>query len=387
MGNIKSKTHTLYQEQSKESEPIQEELKEFQYKNYIEYENSGEFEHSEEFKYSEICKNNISYLGKDYNFVYNVDDNTCDNSIISFKFGIIKLNENYIPNIIVKEKWTNKKGYLKGNIYINTPIKLNVEIGGSLYIFKKGSYFIPNMCNFHNIKILTDISNNNKIEIYDCCFTDDYYNESFKLAIKYKIITNTITKLDNKKFSDDVAIFGSGMCGNNSESYFSSNYYLNNSQFILSSECIWFNKTKLISRDRIKINTYSQFLHHLNVKLIQNDDDITCLLEYYDKDFVRESYPPCILITYSEQNFEKLKEVLKTKYDKDICMPKEPDKLFEKKTYNEIIDEIKIENEKLEKYEKAGIFKFIQLKKMPFTKNCYDHIYENFNENYKKYLY
>jgi hypothetical protein len=68
--------------------------------------------------------------------------------------------------------------------------------------------------------------------------------------------------------------------------------------------------------------THSCFIYHNNIADVQKDSDITQYLLNYDKNFVRESMPPCIHIIYTNDNYLKLKEVLKTKYSIELLQKK-----------------------------------------------------------------
>lgn len=122
--------------------------------------------------------------------------------------------------------------------------------------------------------------------------------------------------------------------------------------------------------DKPQMKTYSCFIYNkgLNVRLIQKDTDITNLLIGYDK-VIRDI---CIAISFEESKYEELKHILKSKYNYDFYLPKDPDYAYEKRKYEELVEDINNHNNKMNEAQKNGIFNFVSLKKVPFTFKFYE---------------
>lgn len=128
-------------------------------------------------------------------------------------YGFIKLNSRHIPKFESKQKWiTDSKNYynLGKNIYVKSPIPIELKIGGNNFILDEGEHFIPSINLYHQIHLVTDISDNNDVEIYTNCFVDKEYHDILCLMISYTINVNTINPKDTTK--DDNTIFRYGMC-------------------------------------------------------------------------------------------------------------------------------------------------------------------------------
>ncbi len=287
-------------------------------------------------------------------------------------YGLIKVNTNYIPNFISKERWTNNIK-LESSIHIKSSIPITLELGGAEYILESGEHYLPFTYGFHDIKIKTDITNNNDVEIYHKCLTDEQYYNAYCLMLKYPIYINTIHKNSSSpNESDSNTIYCYGMFGTVSDN----DLYSVNKSFTLNSNsnCFWLKLEKLVESDKVK--TYSQFIYHKDIHLVQNDTEITKLLVNYDKDYVRQSYHPCIAICYEETNYQALKNILNSKYNIKLVLPKEPDRVYENKIYEEIVNEVLDHNEKINYYQDIGVFEFISLKKIPLTLQFYNQIYK-----------
>lgn len=117
---------------------------------------------------------------------------------------------------------------------------------------------------------------------------------------------------------------------------------------------------------------YYDFIYHIDIHLVQKDTEITDLLYSYDKDFVRESYPPCIYIMFHDKNYDKLSELLKNKYNiTDFYKSK---RVYNRtnKSYEELKNAIIEHNNCIKYYESDGAIEFVKQKSIPFTKEFYE---------------
>ncbi len=284
--------------------------------------------------------------------------------------GAIKLYTSYIPKFLHKENFLNNTNAEIKNIYIKTPVSLNLEIGGSKYILKEGEHFIPNIHTFHNFKFLSDVNNIQDIEIYNNCVYDDEYFELIKVLAYY---TTILTSIVHKELNYP-AMIGYGMCtGTRDINNIKRNIPdLDLDKLSLKFDFNWLGTKKVVNREFVKVNTYSQFIYGMDVKKVQKDSNVTDLLVNYDKDFTRDSMPPCIAICYEEQNFDKLQKILNTKYNIKLYKPDKPDTVFETKTYEEIVNDITNHNSKIKEFEEKGLIEFIITNVIPFTLDRYN---------------
>lgn len=311
-----------------------------------------------------------------------------DSKIVNLKYGYVKLNTEFIPKIIEKTKcvW-NSYCLIDGNIYIKTPVEIDVDIGGVRSKFMAGEYFIPKVLFYHGIRIVTDISKNEDIEIYYNCILDKEFNyiKGIMLLPEYYIICDKIYRNREEFGQENIGVFKTGMCDVLPEYYFKTEDYLK--QVISNKDCCFLQKNdcrKQIDSNKIKINSYTQFIRNTNVGKIQKDEDVTKFLIYYDKDYVRKSYPPCIEICYFESDYESLKKVLKEKYNVKLIKP-QADQLYENKSYEEIYELVYKYNIWLDKCNKSGICNFISVIEIPFTKEYYNNHFKNKQYDNPKY--
>lgn len=285
----------------------------------------------------------------------------------NIKFGFFMFNATYIPNIVQKKKFTGN-AKLKNDIYIKSKMSLDIEIGGTKYLLKSGEYYIPGFYTFHDINILTDLTNNDDCEVYHECMCDKDYFGAFKTMISDSILVKSI----HPKNENEYIVFRGGMGGTLTYEQICERNKIDENNINFSAIC-WLQCHDVYMNKNSGDDTYSQFIYHVNIKDVQKDHDVTQYLTNWDKDFVRHSMPPCIAINYSESNYEALKKVLKKKYDINLYKC-EPDYIRTVKPYDKIVSQIAERNNHIKKYEDLGIFKFVTLNEVPFTMDLYNEL-------------
>ncbi len=288
------------------------------------------------------------------------NNNNLENT--NLKIGFVKLNTSYIPTFFKKERVMDGLK-LQNSIYIKSNIPLPIEIGGVEYTLESGKHYIPYLHIYHNIKILTDLSNNEECEVYHNCLCDDKYHDAFIIMCQYNFVLVKSIHSENKSA---IFIFGSGMAGLTTYEEIS-NKKVNEYNIYFSSDCRWLSFCDIYKNKDPTKDTYSQFIYNINIKQVQEDNDVTQYLINWDKDFVRDSMPPCIAICYSETNYEELKDVLKRKYNIKLSKPREPNNVIKIKPYENILSQIRERNNNIKKYKDMGIFEFVTLSEMPFN--------------------
>lgn len=291
------------------------------------------------------------------------------NSTINYICGYVKFNTRYIPNIISKNKH-EKNQQLNGNIYIKSEIPIELKIGGVNYILNEGEHFIPSVIHAcHYIELITEISNND-IEIYIDCLVDEQYLNMLYVISSYFFCVDSINvknanhDIDYADCSNLKTIFAYGMCNALSvEKINQCEYGIN------------LNLHNVIENHDMK--KYSCFIYSCEIESVKNDKEITDLLINYDKNIVRQSYPPCIGICYEETNYEKLKNILISKYNIEIKLPNKADSIYGKKTYDEILHIINKHNQKMTECLKIEAFEFVITKEIPFTIDYYNSLFVN----------
>jgi hypothetical protein len=286
------------------------------------------------------------------------------------RVGYCLLDTTKIPNISKKTKVDNSNCRDLRNIYIKSEIPIDLEIGGGPFILSAGEHFIPTIfLSFHSVLIKTDFLNNDKIEVYTHCYEDDNYRNATYYLARYPLFIETIKcKKTNRN-----AVFKSGMAGNLTVDELID--YKNNLTNICE-DCVYINKKAVL--DGAKQSTISDFIYHNDILDVQKDEEITNLLVDYDRGgFIRLSNPPCIWVQYKPENYKTLKKILNSKYNIDL-KEKQPGKVYIVRSYNDMLSQLVKHNEKIDLYEKTGVFKFVSLKEYPFTLEIY-------NENYKAF--
>lgn len=294
---------------------------------------------------------------------------------VNLKYGFIKLNTSYIPTIWSKELVTDRFK-LNGSIYIKSKIPLELEIGGLKYTINNGEHYIPSSIHtYHEIKILTDIFNNSECEIYHNCACNDEYFTAEKIIINYLILINSIFP----KNKNECTIFSIGMGGSSTYKKICDRK-LDENYINFSRDFYWLFYYDIYMHKDPNQYTYSQCIYHMDIDKVQKDEDVTQYLINWDKNFVRQSYPPCIAISYYETNYEPLKKILKNKYDIKLNKP-QPNDIRKIKPYEEFVSQILERNNKIKQFEELGIFEFVTLNEIPFTMDLYNTIKKQYNHS------
>jgi len=284
----------------------------------------------------------------------------------TLKYGYIKFNSRYIPNFLKKGEKNEQKCNLNNCVYIISDKPVDIIFNGKIFVLESGEHYIPNFHVFSTLRILSDHA-----EVYDNCIVDTHYHEVFRLMNNYLVYIDTLHNNDNNL----KVVFTSGMCGslNDSDIERTSNKKGN---ILEDFNLNFFDYYQYQYRDPGEY-IHSRFIYNTDVGIVQKDTEVTKYLEDWDKQFVRESMPPCIAIVYKGKNFESLKNVLKTKYNITLekCTP-EVIKHRKMKKYEEIISQIVKYNEKLQNG--SPIFEFITTREIPFTLEDYNKIKEKY---------
>lgn len=112
---------------------------------------------------------------------------------VLLKHGFVNYNIKNIPKIINKIKY-NYGDVMFGDIYINSPIQIDLEIGGLPFVLEAGEYMIPhNIRGAHNLKILT---NDDSVQIYHECSCDSEYKNMVSL------LNNYLVKVESLKYKN-----------------------------------------------------------------------------------------------------------------------------------------------------------------------------------------
>jgi hypothetical protein len=270
--------------------------------------------------------------------------------------GYIILNTNYLP--------TNQQLYEAPNLLnnldnstlknadyiIESDEQIEFVIGGQNYYMDAGKYFLPFIlfCDFK-------INNRNKCKMYTCILKK---NVSLCVILKYRILIKNL-KIKN---SDNVVIYQDGMYGS-----FSKN---NLTKLLPSWKPLYYKK---IEPQNELNNTYTCFIYHENIEDVRKDQDVTKYLLDYDKDIVGLSYPPCIAITYTNNNYLNLKEILDTKYSIKLHK-KEPNLQRRCTTKEEQEEEIITNINKIKENENLGFITFVLIPDEDSYENIMSHI-------------
>jgi len=250
------------------------------------------------------------------------------------------------------------------NIYQSTLFDANsdfhLEICGNIFRFEKGMHYLPNLCPFHPVKLIDNFENVKRYRIV----TDDNYFIAYKSMCYYVVVFTNIFNDNNENL-----LMACGM---------SNKLNIEGHDFnMLIHKCYYKpNTTKNIKID-ISKSSCSKYIYSHDVSKIQKDSKITDLLENWDKDFIRESFPPCIAICYKYENHDKLEELLNELYR--IKLGKyNPDDVCVNIEESEINNDIEKFNLQLNTCESKGYFKFVDVAEPELTK-CINLGFNNLN--------
>lgn len=291
--------------------------------------------------------------------------------IPNLKYGFVKYNTKYIPTFISEGVLTTKS-FINGPFHIKSDIPIELNIGGRDYTLDSGEHYIHNFNTYHELRIMTDLSNPN-IQVYHNCIVEDYYSH-FCSLITYNVC------IDSIRFGsgDKITVFANGMCTYSTHDELVSSIMPKDNEINFSNDFRWihFYDSKIyIQKDKNKY-THSSFIYDWNIANVQNDEKVTQYLVSWDKGFVRSSAPPCILIIYTEEKYIKLKDILKRKYNINLEKGKPNEyKVRTIKSYEDICSQITKHNNLLQE---GSFYDFVTLKEVPFTLEIYEKMKEQY---------
>ncbi len=295
------------------------------------------------------------------------------------KYGYIKYNTRHIPQFM-KEGELTSESYIHGPFYIKSEIPVNLNIGGIKFVLESGEHYIPKYHTFSELYIKTDLSNPN-IKVYkDCVETVEHFrcvNQTFNYTICIDSIHSDV---------DTHTVFINGMSYTLSHDKLISHILRNSNDIDMGEDFLWlriYDVETFIQKDKNKY-MYFDYIYSCDIAKVQKDTEVTQYFVNWDKDFIRLSFPPCIAIVYTEENYEPLKNILKEKYNISITKIK-PTKTTVRtiKSYEDICANIAEHYNVLDEGFRRNIYELVTLKEIPFTRDLYEKLKEKYPGNKK----
>lgn len=187
--------------------------------------------------------------------------------------------------------------YLCGSahILIDSEHDLNITVGGAEYTLEKGRHYFPFLPMFHEFRIMAG-------QTYKVYTVNTLVCSVAATAMFHCLLvgSNFVVYPCIKDLSGAQTIMKGGMLGSGSD-------IMGHLQ-----EC----PASIVSSHKYEEipGLYGSYLYCTDIESIREDPDVTKYLVLYDKDIVRQSHPPCILVSYREENREHLTMVLRQKY-------------------------------------------------------------------------
>lgn len=274
--------------------------------------------------------------------------------------GYIKFDTKNILPIINKTKITNNKIILEGIIQIISPIPVNIQIGEINCILESGNHLIPDFHKHHQLKILSDNFSNSSFHVYSNCILDSTNANIFDCIKYYSTHIYTIRcSNDNSPI-----VFNYGQCYSaNEEIYLSNNPTTPGIYFF---EYKWLKiktPTQTENNDISKI-IYTEFIYHENSHLIINDNELLELLRFCDgsKHRYANSTNSCVCVSFVYSNYEKIKLILKSKYNIDLVLSipiaRKKKIIYKFDTYEQALDKVNQHNSTLKMAEQNNLIQF-----------------------------
>lgn len=293
--------------------------------------------------------------------------------------GYIKINTNFIPDMPIKEIdiFANIEEMLKNRpddhrfssplsnyeLIIECLNDCTINIGGNKCLLKKGKHFYYNNLYhiYHNLYLETTKSEYKNFKFYEADYEQsvnlkwhDFYGK-IKYLLHYPLMIENIVDPENETCKlwsfGGMTILDPSLdthrCG----------------PLILSLTKL----NELVDKHKTEINNdiVENFIYAEDDVLskLRNNENLTKYFDYYDKNFVRESMPPCILVRYESKNKQYIEDLL-VEYNIPLSDPmptntliKLPDEVIIKNT-DTLYDNIK---QMLEYGESTGMFKFCKV--------------------------
>jgi hypothetical protein len=128
-------------------------------------------------------------------------------------------------------------------------------------------------------------------------------------------------------------------------------------RYVLSTNGIFVNTDDIIYRNAIDVDDkwyeydhtdiyVGAYWYHTDIANIIVDPEVTQYLAKSD-DFIRQSYPPCVVVFYNPENDKKLRDLLESKYGLTFKGSKHPKRTVHMKTPEQVRTEFVSERDKL----------------------------------------
>ncbi len=174
---------------------------------------------------------------------------------------------------------------------------VEVLIGGAPYILKAGAHYFPYLPAFHSFAIPKVAPVKVSTIMFESYYCEMEEAQKMLLLGPAFIVYSGITSPND----DETAIMSEGMYGRIPDL----------ASFLTNSK-----RAPTVSKHKYvqTSNVRSQWLYHMDISKIQRDPEVTKYFLTYDKDYVRQSMPPCIAVTYRDTDMEALRQILSRKY-------------------------------------------------------------------------